>query len=328
MADMELLDQYLNAVKPYLPRAERNDIIKELSENLRSQMEDQEDQLGRPLNEAEQEAVLTRYGQPMIVAGRYRHDEGSVVFGRRQLIGPELFRIYVRILTLNLGITAALFLGVIIVSGRLSSVSEFLFPAFIQYTCITLIFVLVDRWERKSHHWHSIPAYLRPIPRWQSALGLVAWSAATLWLLAAPLFPYLLFGPVSGHLKLASGWIAFYVPILILMVAGVVQRAVNLAHPDWTWLPPATRLAVNTIGAAVLFLFRNSHLIAVADVTAYTAQYRRLAEIFNAAILRGLLGYLVVNAIIYACVATPHLRRWTRGRSAAGTRILPGTQAV
>src|SRR3954452_4596952 len=90
MADMELLDQDLNAVKPYLPRAQRNDIIRELSENLRSQMEDQEAQLGRPLNETEQEALLTRYGQPMIVAGRYRQDQGSVVFGR-QLIGPELF---------------------------------------------------------------------------------------------------------------------------------------------------------------------------------------------------------------------------------------------
>ena len=324
---MELLDQYLKAVKPYLPRAQRTDILKELFENIRSQMEDQETQLGRPLDEREQEAILTRYGQPMMVAGRYRQDEGSFVFGL-QLIGPELFPLYIRILCLNLGITAALFLGLIFFTGRLSSVSEFLFPAFIQYATITLIFIAVDRWERKTHHWHSVPAHLRPIPRWQSAVGLVAWVAATFWMVAAPFFPSLLFGPLAGNLKLAPGWPGFLVPILLLMVAGIVQRGINLVHPDWTWLMPATRLAVNSMGAAILFLFRNSHLVIVADSSGPFSNLPRLAEIFNAAIIRGLLGYLLVNVIIYACVFAPHVRRWTGDRSAKNARILPRGEAA
>jgi hypothetical protein len=47
---MELLDSYLRAVKRYLPRAQRNDIVAELSVELRSQMESREDELGRPLS--------------------------------------------------------------------------------------------------------------------------------------------------------------------------------------------------------------------------------------------------------------------------------------
>ena len=87
---MELLDCYLKAIRSYLPDAQKDDIIKELSENLRSQIEDKEGELGRPMNEAEIEALLKAHGHPLIVAGRYRQDERSFAFGK-QLIGPVLF---------------------------------------------------------------------------------------------------------------------------------------------------------------------------------------------------------------------------------------------
>jgi hypothetical protein len=43
---MELVDSYLKAVKRYLPRRQRNDIIAELSEDLRSQLEARQRELG------------------------------------------------------------------------------------------------------------------------------------------------------------------------------------------------------------------------------------------------------------------------------------------
>jgi hypothetical protein len=51
---MELIDSYLKAVGSYLPAAQRDDITKELAENIRSEIEDKETELGRPLTEAEQ----------------------------------------------------------------------------------------------------------------------------------------------------------------------------------------------------------------------------------------------------------------------------------
>src|ERR1700686_3233741 len=65
---MELLDRYLQAVRFWLPRAQQNDIIAELGDDIRSQIEDRESALGRPLNEDEQVALLQQTGHPMRVA--------------------------------------------------------------------------------------------------------------------------------------------------------------------------------------------------------------------------------------------------------------------
>ncbi len=50
---MDLLDRYLQAVKFWLPKNQKQDIIAELSEDIRSQVEDREAELGRKLNESE-----------------------------------------------------------------------------------------------------------------------------------------------------------------------------------------------------------------------------------------------------------------------------------
>ena len=51
--------------------------------DINSQIGGMETELGRKLNEAEVEAVLKRWGNPMLVAERYQP--------HRQLIGPALF---------------------------------------------------------------------------------------------------------------------------------------------------------------------------------------------------------------------------------------------
>src|SRR5260370_21267221 len=83
---MELLGRYLQAVRRYMPRSQQDDILKELGENLRAQMEDKETELGRPLNEDEVAAILKKHGHPMFVAARYRQT--------RHLIGSTLFPVY------------------------------------------------------------------------------------------------------------------------------------------------------------------------------------------------------------------------------------------
>src|SRR6202790_4110969 len=83
---MELLDRYLHAIEFWLPKRESHDIIAELSEDLRSQIEEKEAELGRKLEDAEVEAILKRCGAPLEVALRYRPQQ--------YLIGPTLFPIY------------------------------------------------------------------------------------------------------------------------------------------------------------------------------------------------------------------------------------------
>ena len=93
---MDMLDRYLQAVRFFLPARQQDDIVRELSENLISQMEDREEELGHPLDEAEQAAILRQHGHPMVVAGRYR--------SQQQLIGPVFFPLYLFVLKAGLGV--------------------------------------------------------------------------------------------------------------------------------------------------------------------------------------------------------------------------------
>lgn len=81
---MTLTERYLKAVAAQLPKATREDIIAELSDAIQTRMEEREEQLGRPLTEADEEAVLREFGHPLSVAARY----GS---GPQHVVGPELY---------------------------------------------------------------------------------------------------------------------------------------------------------------------------------------------------------------------------------------------
>jgi hypothetical protein len=83
---MEILDRYLQAVKFWLPKGEKQDIIAEISEDLRSQIEEREAELGRKLNQAEIETILKQRGRPVLVANGY--------LPQQYLIGPVLFPVY------------------------------------------------------------------------------------------------------------------------------------------------------------------------------------------------------------------------------------------
>src|SRR5262249_13264792 len=69
--------------KFWLPKAQQDDIAAELSEDIRSQIEDQEAKLGRKLNDSEVASILRNRGRPLLVASRY--------LPQQYLVGPVLF---------------------------------------------------------------------------------------------------------------------------------------------------------------------------------------------------------------------------------------------
>ena len=101
---MALLDSYLKAVKLYLPKRQKDDIARELSENILSAMEEREMALGRTLTEAEQAEILTHFGDPSVVARNYRPRDYRVAIGW-ELIGPELFPTFRLFLGFNVAVT-------------------------------------------------------------------------------------------------------------------------------------------------------------------------------------------------------------------------------
>ena len=81
---MTLTGRYLKAVAAQLPRADRDDITAELQDAIETRMEARAADLGRPLTDADEEAVLREMGHPLSVAGRY----GS---GPHHIVGPDLY---------------------------------------------------------------------------------------------------------------------------------------------------------------------------------------------------------------------------------------------
>jgi hypothetical protein len=97
---MALIDQYLDAVAAQLPTEKREDIVAELRELILSRFEAREEELGRPLTEAEQEAILHEIGHPLVVAQRYAGGPDS-------LVGPELYPYWLFAVKAGLFIVAA-----------------------------------------------------------------------------------------------------------------------------------------------------------------------------------------------------------------------------
>jgi len=257
---MKLLTVYLDAIGNYLHVRGRGDILRELEENIRSRMEDRESELGRPLTEREQQALLLEHGTPLEVAARYGGHQGTLTFGR-QLIGPEFFPFYRIVLFANWIISAVIHGGMALSRVQVDEPKAFFVSAAVQFVVITSIFCVVDFLQRRSGgvppalhgHGQFPPTYLRDVPRWQSFNGFLAWLVIAAWWALIPSYPWLAIGSAASFVQLGPAWSTFYWPILLLLGAGLAQRAANYVHPEWNWLPPVTRLGINVIGLALIY---------------------------------------------------------------------------
>jgi len=104
---MTIIEDYLRIVALLLPKAQRDDIVAELRDTVLTRIEARESDLGRPLTEAETEALLREIGHPLVVAARYRG-------GAQQVVGPTLYPYWafgVKIaITIQLALSAMVFL--------------------------------------------------------------------------------------------------------------------------------------------------------------------------------------------------------------------------
>jgi len=83
---MDLIERYLASVRRHVPGKSQDDILQELSDSLRSEVEEREQAAGHALSDDEQAALLRKHGHPWVMAARYAP--------QRSLIGPELFPYY------------------------------------------------------------------------------------------------------------------------------------------------------------------------------------------------------------------------------------------
>jgi hypothetical protein len=258
---MKLLDRFLQTVGFFLPEAQKQDILKELSENILSKMEDKEAELGRPLTEAEQEAVLKSYGSPMAVASTYAPETGGLTFGR-QLIGPALFPLYVRVLLIGLFISVVIqvTLNITLHLPNDTVFSRLMVQALMQSAAVTFVFILLQYYltRHPEQQWdilvngslpEAIAAQKKPhVSRLESVLQIIflfIFASVLQGFFAQPLTAFAPFGP-------APIWYQLYIPFMLFQVVGIAEAMVCLFRPDWVKFHAAVQMGIEAGGVIVL----------------------------------------------------------------------------
>jgi hypothetical protein len=236
-----LIDRYLHNVRLSLPAARRDDIVRELAEDIRAQVADREEALGRTLTDAEQDALLKQFGHPLALATRYGP--------QRHVIGPALFPVYWMALKIALGGALAVNVALAVaflVSGQpvgraLGHLASFPFTIGVMvFGWVTLVFALLDLNLPRlmEHAWADMRGLALPPAegrgrRWALLAEIVGSTVFLIWWLSIPESPFLVFGPAASFLALAPIWRQLYAPIAVIWLASLVVLWAVLLRPDW-----------------------------------------------------------------------------------------------
>ena len=319
---MDLLDRYLDAVQRHLPWDRQDDILAELRANLESQLEDKEEELGRPLTKEEAEAWLKKIGPPIQVAGRYKPQQ--------YLIGPAFFPMYWFVLRVAVLWVLAIYLvanaiKIAVETPSFSAVAEALWhiPEVLltMAASITLVFAVLEfaavrnpSLRQKLTQLDSLQNIDQAIPPQKKRPSLanaiaevVAHFVMLVWLLLIPEYPFVLLGPGVAYLKtspfvLTPVWMTFFWWVVALNALQLAWRGLDLWSGSWRQPNPLQKIVFKVFGAipAVVLLSAPDHAcIALRDPGLDTAHYGAALNTINQAIYKGL---LVVCAVVVLLV--------------------------
>jgi hypothetical protein len=264
---VELLDRYLKAVALWLPRAQAPDIVAELRADIQSEIDDHRDGRGRGLTREEEEAILTRWGHPMLVASRYQPQQS--------LIGPTLLPAYKTVLKVLLLVYCLPWLLAWVVlsivqpswlatTPELATLKPLLVNTLFLFALVTIGFAATERAYRRSRALETWTARQltdpesgrdwRDIPRTGSTIELAIGLAVLAW------WSGLAGSPSTYDLGsvIRVTWIPlernFYFAVLGLMSASVAMAALNLVHPRWTLARLGMQVGLDAIGLGLVCL--------------------------------------------------------------------------
>jgi len=315
---MQLVERYLQAVKFWLPKQQKEDILAELSADIQSQIEDRETVLGRALNETEIEEVLKQRGRPCLVASGFRPQES--------LIGPVLYPIYLFCLKCALlgYLVPWLVVSLILLIVRpsfsasqsvpawfmtLATVSGHLWTmAFVAAGTITLFFAILERVQAKSHwleNWspRKLPAVRNDNLNTRTSAGfeLAIILLAIAWWCAYMDTTVVYLGE-SVRFDLKPQWLWFFWGYLLVLLLTAATAAFSLVRPASGRSRAALRL-VNTAFGGILFCWLlNSSIVAGISAPNLTAQKSiEIANGFNHWMIT-ILPIGVIAAVVIAAI--------------------------
>jgi hypothetical protein len=271
---MELIDRYLQSVRLALPKAQQNDVIRELTDEILSQIEERETALGRPLTEDEQVALLKQLGHPMLLAARYRKQQ--------YLIGPGIFPIYWTVLKLVLAIVLigmAIAAVSVAATGRglgasIGVLAQYPMAAISTFAWITAVFAMIEYFGAKfKFHDKWDPRTLPKLSKLekrpstvQTAAGLFFGALFGAWWLVGLKHQFLIFGPGVAFVHFGPVWQTLYPVFVVAIVADVIRHSVALLRPGWEKGQFAFRMFFRAMNLVVLYFLLNANdLIILGD---------------------------------------------------------------
>jgi len=310
---MALIDRYLHAVKFWLPRDKKDDIIAELAEDLRSQIEEKETEVGHKLSDAEIEPILKRCGSPLVVAGRY--------LPQTSLIGPALFPIYkviIRSLFLYFLLPwLALWIGLAILSpsfraahpgGELFSTLDAWWLACVYSLFFnTLIFALLSRSQmrrRMVENWNlrALPAERDPnkVPRGNTIFELVfSVGALAIWFQIGAFRRVYHISDVT--ITLSHLWPYLFWALAGVSLGGIGVACLHLSTPRWTSLTASLRLGIDAYSTGIIYWICRANLLQSLSATGHSAaDMDKLVGSVNWWVNQWAIWVLVVGAIVFA----------------------------
>ena len=270
---MEMVNRYLHAVKFWLPSHEKDDIIAELSEDLRSQIEEKESELGHALSPAEVELILKRCGSPMAVAERY--------MPQRSLIGPALFPIY-RLVIRNLFYYfllpwLILWFAITILSpdfradhpglAMFASLEPWWLACTYSVLFNTFAFALLERSQLRTQlvqDWNpgKLPAVRdrNRISRGSLIFEIVlAVGSLALWIQLGVF--HRVFHAFGVDITFARQWPYFIWALVAVSALGIAVGCMNLTHSQWTRAGASLRLGLDLYSWGLVYWMCRAHLL-------------------------------------------------------------------
>jgi hypothetical protein len=281
---MELLDRYLQAVKKHLPLQRQEDIIAELRANLESQLEEKQEELGRPLTPAEAEQWIQSLGSPVQMAAHYQPQQ--------YLIGPAIYPVYTYILRLVSMWTIVVYIVVSTITITLSSTADgetvaaaaTRLPFILIQTAawVTAVFAAIEffavRYPDKcppiaAFYAKWSPSDLPPLAppdvpgrkkrSYAQAVAEIIFGFLFLaWLLVVPRHPFLMFGPGAAILhaspfRLAHVWWTVYWWVVGLNAIQLAWLCIDLVRGAWQQPDPFRHLVTKAFGLIPVIYMAN-----------------------------------------------------------------------
>ena len=352
---MELLDRYLQAVRKHLPAKRQNDILAELRVNLEAQLEDKQEELGRPLTCEEAVTWLKQVGPPIQVAGRYQPVQ--------YLIGPGTFPAYWYVVRLALGWSALIYAIVCVVTifssvqsadaslnaGELfgQAVGDLVRLPFVLMTVagwVTLAFAafelaaahgwikgsVLTGWQAEWNPRTLPPIELTPtgeqVRSYAKAVAEVIFGFLLIaWLLLIPHHPWVLMGPGAAILesqpyKLAPVWWTFYWLVIALNVVQLAWKCIELDRGTWQQRQPLRHVVEKALGLAptIAMLVQPDRMyLLMKNPAEDVARYWTTLATINQWVFRGFLIILAIGILqLLSDLAKLGAETWRRKQAA------------